>query len=211
MLNVKPYDWENVLISLAYEAKRSHKIEGNRLTYDNTLLQQAYNHCELITKIHSKSFSMASRLLPYEKRRAVQALYAFCRTIDDLVDHPNGNVEAELDEWRKRSVSRRPSGNNHTAVAWADARTRYQIPKRYAEQLIEGVARDLYQSRYQTFDELANYCYGVASTVGLMSMHIIGFTGPEAIPYAIKLGVALQITNILRDVAEDWRAGRHPT
>ncbi len=82
------------------------------------------------------------------------------------------------------------------------------MPSRYAEQLIDGVARDLAHSRYQTFDELASYCYGVASTVGLMSMHIIGFAGNEAIPYAIKLGVALQMTNILRDVGEDWRTGR---
>ena len=74
--------------------------------------------------------------------------------------------------------------------------------------MIDGVARDLFQSRYQTFDELATYCYGVASTVGLMSMYIIGFHGNEAVPYAIKLGVALQMTNILRDVGEDHRNGR---
>jgi len=75
-------------------------------------------------------------------------------------------------------------------------------------QLIDGVARDLHQSRYQTFHELATYCYGVASTVGLMSMHIVGFKSNDAIPYAIKLGVALQMTNILRDVGEDFRNGR---
>jgi phytoene synthase len=94
------------------------------------------------------------------------------------------------------------------AVAWAHARQQYRVPSRYAEQLIDGVARDLAQTRYQTFAELASYCYGVASTVGLMSMHIVGFAGDEAIPYAIKLGVALQMTNILRDVGDDWRAGR---
>ena len=93
-------------------------------------------------------------------------------------------------------------------VAWADARARYRIPTAYAEQLIDGVARDLTTTRYASFDDLAAYCYGVASTVGLLSMHIIGFAGREAIPYAVKLGVALQITNILRDVREDWAAGR---
>jgi phytoene synthase len=98
--------------------------------------------------------------------------------------------------------------NELVAVAWAAARSQYHIPPRYAEQLIDGVARDLVQKRYQTFDELAAYAYGVASTVGLMSMHIIGFAGPEAIPYAIKLGVALQLTNILRDIGEDWHSGR---
>ncbi len=74
--------------------------------------------------------------------------------------------------------------------------------------MIDGVARDLDQTRYTTFDDLAAYAYGVASTVGLMSMHIIGYHGAAAIPYAIKLGIALQMTNILRDVGEDWQAGR---
>ena len=93
-------------------------------------------------------------------------------------------------------------------LAWAKARATFRIPSRYAEQLIDGVARDLATTRYATFGELAEYCYGVASTVGLMSMHIIGFAGPQALPYAIKMGVALQLTNILRDVGEDWRRGR---
>ena len=94
------------------------------------------------------------------------------------------------------------------AAAWADTLTRYHIPRHYALQLIDGVARDLFQARYQTFDELATYCYGVASTVGLMSMYIVGFKNNEAVPYAIKLGVALQMTNILRDVGEDYKNGR---
>jgi len=94
------------------------------------------------------------------------------------------------------------------AFAWADARSRYGIPQRYAEQLIDGVARDMIQNRYQNFEDLSTYCYGVASTVGLMSMHIIGYEDEAAVRYAIKLGVALQLTNILRDVAEDWQRGR---
>ena len=93
-------------------------------------------------------------------------------------------------------------------MAWADARQRYHIPLRLAEQLIEGVAHDLDQTRYATFDELAAYAYGVASTVGLMSMRIAGYRSISAMPYAIKLGIALQLTNILRDVGTDWRAGR---
>ena len=100
------------------------------------------------------------------------------------------------------------AGDDPVAVAWADTRMRYQIPWRYAEQLIAGVAQDVEKNRYQTFDELAEYCYGVASTVGLMAMHIVGFQDSRALPYAVKLGVALQLTNILRDVGEDWRNGR---
>jgi phytoene synthase len=93
-------------------------------------------------------------------------------------------------------------------VAWLDTRARCRIPLRYAEQLVDGVAQDLCRTRYTTFAELASYAYGVASTVGLMTMHIVGFSGPEAIPYMMKLGIALQMTNILRDVGEDFRLGR---
>jgi len=94
------------------------------------------------------------------------------------------------------------------ALAWTHTRIGYGIPLGYAEQLIKGVARDLTTTRYATFDDVTEYCYGVAATVGLMVMYIIGFSGPEAIPYAVKLGVALQLTNILRDVGEDWGVGR---
>lgn len=208
MLNVQSNDWERALLSLAYEALRSNKVEAAKPAYDQQLLTDAYNYCEAMTKEHSKSFSLASRLLPAEKRYAVRALYAFCRTTDDIVDHPNSNTESTLQRWRKHALAYHPPEDNPVAVAWADARTRYQIPNRYAEQLIDGVARDMVQTRYQTFEELAGYCYGVASTVGLMSMHIIGFDGDQAIPYAVKLGVALQLTNILRDIKEDWDRGR---
>ena len=98
--------------------------------------------------------------------------------------------------------------NDPVATAWADTLTRHRIPHHYAVQLIDGVARDLSSDRYESFDDLSTYCYGVASTVGLMSMHIVGFESRAAIPYAIKLGVALQMTNILRDIGEDRRNGR---
>lgn len=208
MLNFHSYDWERVLLSMAYEAFHSHRAEGVAIAYDSKFLNQAYARCDAITQTHSRSFSMASRLLPAPRRRAIRALYAFCRTTDDIVDHPSGNTQAALQIWRKHALSWNPPDDDAVAVAWADTRAQYQIPKRYAEQLIDGVARDLTQTRYQTFEELAGYCYGVASTVGLMSMHIIGFHSDAAIPYAVKLGVALQLTNILRDIKEDWQRGR---
>lgn len=105
-------------------------------------------------------------------------------------------------------MSPTPPAHHPVALAWADTRMNYNIPSGYAQQLIDGVARDMTQIRYSTFAELADYSYGVASTVGLMAMHIIGFKNEEAIPYAVRLGVALQLTNILRDVGEDWRNGR---
>jgi phytoene synthase len=200
--------WENTLLSLAYEARHSTGRPFIKSAHNQAVLKEAYVHCEAITAYHSRSFHLASGLLPGPKRQAVRALYAFCRTTDDIVDCHQGDALAALTGWRQRLALVEPPVEDLVAVAWADARARYHIPQRYAEQLIDGVARDLRQTRYATFEELAAYAYGVASTVGLMSMHIIGFAGSEAIPYAVKLGVALQITNILRDVGQDWQLGR---
>ncbi len=201
--------WEKPLLALAHESWLGLTQHPQHTSQrDAGLLQRAYAHCEAITAEHSRSFHLASGLLPADKRRAARALYAFCRVTDDIVDRPEGDVEAGLAAWRQRSLDPTPPAHDLVAVAWADARARHHIPRRYAEQLIDGVARDLQQRRYTSFDDLATYCYGVASTVGLMSMHIIGFRGPEAIPHAIKLGVALQMTNILRDVAADYANGR---
>ncbi|MCB0168292.1 MAG: squalene/phytoene synthase family protein [Anaerolineae bacterium] len=203
--------WEQPLISLAHEALHNPSLdlhEPKSLFDETALIDRAYDYCERLTANHSKSFFLASALLPADKRRAVRALYAFCRISDDIIDQNSDYSETNLKTWRQRILTSHPNRNDPVALAWADTRLRYQIPLRYAEQLIDGVARDLQQHRYSTFAELTTYAYGVASTVGLMSMHIIGFSGREAIPYAIKLGVALQLTNILRDVAEDWQAGR---
>ena len=206
-MTVQIHTWENSLMSLAQDAWQSRPAVSGTVS-DESLLEQAYAHSEAITAIHSKSFYLASRLLPADKRRAARALYAFCRTADDLVDNPSGDPQAALDNWRHSAFSAHPPAHDLVAVAWADTRARHEIPQGYGEQLLAGVSRDLEQTRYETFDDLVTYAYGVASTVGLMSMHIIGFTHPDAVVYAIKLGVALQITNILRDVAEDWQRGR---
>jgi 15-cis-phytoene synthase len=200
--------WEHPLLAMAIEALESHEAEERTLASSDLALQIAYRICEQVTRVHSRTFFMASSLLPPEKRQATWALYAFCRTSDDLVDANRGDASAELEAWRLLTTHSTHNSQDSVALAWQDTRQRYQIPRRYAEQLINGVARDLEPARYESFSELARYCYGVACTVGLMSMHIIGYSGKEAIPYAIRLGVALQLTNILRDVAEDWHNGR---
>lgn len=208
-MSYQTHAWENTLLSLAHEARYTDSSSSHHpLHVDPVTIVQAYAHCEALISVHSKSFLLASALLPPAKRRAVRALYAFCRVTDDIVDRSTGDSAGQLEQWHRRILVNHPPADDLVAIAWADARLRYHVPVRYAEQLIEGVARDLVQSRYQTFEELAAYCYGVASTVGLMSMHITGYAGAHAIPYAIKLGVALQLTNILRDVGEDWAAGR---
>ncbi len=224
--------WESGLLARADEGQDALATPAQRPLADRALLDRAYAYCAALTAAASHTFFLASGLLPPEKRRAVRALYAFCRRSDDIVDRA-GQIGADspttlalcrqsldgvdraarhadrvLAAWRQRALAPVPPPDDLVAVAWADARYRYRIPLCYTNQLLDGIERDLHQARYATFADLAAYAYGVASTVGLMSMHIIGFAGPEAIPYAVKLGVALQLTNILRDVGEDWRAGR---
>ena len=202
-------NWENQLLALAGHVSDPSTRPFFSYWAGDASLRKAYRRAEKITAQHSKSFYFASALLPEEKRSAVRALYAFCRTVDDIVDESSDAERgAQLDYWRGMVETASFSDNDLVAAAWADTLARYHIPRHYALQLIDGVARDLFQSRYQTFDELTTYCYGVASTVGLMSMHIVGFNNNDAVPYAIKLGVALQMTNILRDVGEDYRSGR---
>ncbi len=198
-----------MLLARAQEALQSHAPQQH-IQADSDILAAAYERCREITRYHSRTFFMASSLLPTGKREAVWALYAFCRITDDIVD-AGGAIEgrqAALERWRQVAMDPHPPAGSPVALAWADARARFNIPSGYAEQLIDGVARDLSQDRYETFTDLADYSYGVASTVGLMAMHIIGFESMEALPYAVRLGVALQLTNILRDVVQDWRNGR---
>lgn len=201
--------WEHRLLTWANEALASPAID-HVIEAETGILDSAYDYCKEITSAYSRTFYVASRLLPREKQRAAQALYAFCRSTDDLVDELKETELAEprLANWRARLSAPHPSAHDPVPLAWADAQARYHIPRGYADQLISGVARDLVQKRYSSFDELTEYCYGVASTVGLMSMYIVGFESQEALPYAVKLGIALQLTNILRDVGADWRKGR---
>jgi phytoene synthase len=175
-------------------------------------LDTAYQITDDVTREYSKSFYLATGFLPKEDRRAIRALYGFCRATDNLVDDPNAIQLADLTLWRQK-VYTPPTDRDHAVLyAWADVRERYNVPVLYGDELIEGCEMDLIKSRYQNFAELERYCYCVASTVGLMSMHVFGTAdGVEyeaAKPFAIKLGVALQLTNILRDVGEDAQRGR---
>lgn len=204
-LNATP--WEQRLIERAQVLpERDAANQGFRVNIKR--LNLAYALCEAITAEHSRTFYLASSLLPRNQKQAIRALYAFCRLSDDLVDRATGDRQAKFDQWRQRILDNKPADDDLVALAWADARTKYKIPTTYVHQFLDGVATDLTTGRYGTFADLAEYCYGVAATVGLMSMHIIGFSKQEAIPYAVKLGVALQMTNILRDVGEDWTNGR---
>jgi len=199
--------WEERLSALALTSEDDGEW-GQSTVVERERLQQAYRVCERMTRDHSHTFHLAAKLLPASKRQAAHALYAFCRCTDDAVDLGGSDAQRILAHWKEKVLGPVVDQASPVILAWRDTAARYQIPRRYVQQLLAGVAQDLSVKRYSTFDELAFYCYSVASTVGLMLMSIIGYAGNHAMPSAIKLGVALQLTNILRDVREDWTAGR---
>jgi len=174
--------------------------------------------CERVTRAHARTFSLASRLLPPLKRRAAYALYAFCRIADDLVDQAeNGQAPAmrgELARYRsdlESALAGRPSGAVFREVAWVTRH--YMVPAAPLFELLDGVARDLDGAHYPDWTSLERYCEGVASSVGEMCTHVFGVPGGtltegRAVRYARTLGVAMQLTNILRDVGEDAKRGR---
>jgi len=168
-------------------------------------LVDAYAHCRRLTRGASKSFFLAASLLPAPKRRAIEALYAFARTSDDLVDE-HADPILTLEQWIRR-VHDTTDNADPVLRAWADTCQGYALPRTLADELLAGVGMDLAIDRYRTFDDLQVYCYRVASVVGLLSMHIIG-SQEGAEPFAIQLGIALQLTNILRDIGEDAARGR---
>jgi phytoene synthase len=172
-------------------------------------LEQSYAHCRAVAKARAKNFYYSFILLKPEKKNAMCAVYAFMRYCDDLSDEP-GATRTAIDRWRDaltEALAGRPD-DNPTWPAFLDSVVRYAIPHEYFYEMIEGVASDLTPRTIDTFDDLYQYCYRVASVVGLTTIHIFGFTSPEAIPLAEKCGIAFQLTNILRDVREDAGLGR---
>jgi 15-cis-phytoene synthase len=163
----------------------------------------------------SSNFAPAFFLLPAEKRQALKAVYAFCRAVDDAVDEGRDAAEAKqvLDSWRGLLTD---AGEMKTltgvdGAVWSalrDAVKEHGINTRHLLDLIDGVEMDLTPRRYETMDDLKTYCYGVASTVGLACLPIFGLREPDHSFFAVQLGYAVQLTNILRDVGTDASAGR---
>ena len=174
-------------------------------------LTDAYEECRLITRREAKNFFYAFLTLPAAKRRAIYAAYAFCRYCDDAVDQvasPEAKQAAlhSLTTRLDNAYHHRPKGPVFTALAHT-ART-YHIPQQYFQDVIRGVEMDLANNHYQTYEELRLYCYRVASVVGLICLQIFGYHHPKAREYAVDLGLAMQLTNILRDVQEDMARDR---
>jgi len=157
-----------------------------------------------ITRRSKTSFSYAFRVLPAAKRHALYALYAFCRVVDDCVDEAGGEGEPGLRRWLEE-VDRCYAGRPETELGreLAQAVSRYPVPRGCLEDIVAGCRMDLVTRRYASFADLRLYCERVASAVGVASIEIFGYRDPGTRAYAVELGVALQLTNILRDIAPD--------
>lgn len=172
---------------------------------------ESYAWCERLTRREAGNFYLAFRILPREQQRAMCALYAFMRITDDIAD-ADGLAETkqtQLALWREQLHAAQEGQTSHPLhPALAHTLRNYAVPVRYLDEVIDGVTMDLDVVRYKKFDDLYRYCYHVASAVGLASIHIWGFRNEEALPMAESAGIAFQLTNILRDLAEDFARGR---
>jgi phytoene synthase len=163
------------------------------------------------TKQSKTNFYYSFLFLPKEKREAIYTVYSFCRHSDDIVDDEQGVDAARkaLEQWRKDlDECYRGSALNPILQALMPVIERFQLPPEYFHALIDGMEMDLVKRRYETFEELSRYCYHAASVVGLICIEIFGYRSPAAKEYAIQLGKALQMTNIMRDVGEDAQKNR---
>ena len=169
------------------------------------IAEQAYAEVERLTRQRARNFAYGIMLLPRPKRRGIAAIYAFARRVDDIADGrlPEDEKRALLE--RLRGQLDAAAGNDATLVALADARKRFQIPTDALTALIDGGIQDTLQSRYADFEALRGYCSRVAGAVGRACVAVYGADEPSR---AETLGVALQLINIIRDVAEDWHLGR---
>jgi 15-cis-phytoene synthase len=179
---------------------------------DITQLTNSYEHCRNLARKAARNFYYGFELLPPAKRDALCALYAFMRCADDISDSDRELKDKtdRLHAWRT-ALDRALAGDfdgNRIFPAFHDTATRYRIPREYFYDLMSGAEMDLTTDRYATFDLLRRYCYCVAGTVGLCCTHVFGFRDPAALELAPKLGIAFQLTNILRDVPEDFAMGR---
>ncbi len=177
-------------------------------------LENDFRYMRRLTEKNARSFYLAARFLPERKRWATYAVYGFCRYADNIIDNPR---DRSIDELRHeleclrvelRTAFRTGESEHPILRPFVATASIFGIPLEYALELIEGVEMDLLYDRYQTFDDLYLFCYRVAAVVGLMMTYVLGTNNPAAFCYAEQLGIAMQLTNILRDVQEDKNMGR---
>jgi phytoene synthase len=177
-------------------------------------LLQSYRCCKRIVRKRAGNFYYAFLLLPKQKRAALYAVYSFMRQCDDLVDDiPEANLENKkevLNKWKEMTQKAFETGVSDHPIfpALLDTIQRFSIPRSYFFELISGVGMDLEKKSYEKFEDLYQYCYRVASIVGLVCICIFGYRDRKALEYAEAAGIAFQLTNILRDIREDQQLGR---
>jgi 15-cis-phytoene synthase len=180
----------------------------SRAVVIDPVVDQAYRHCEAVTRARAANFYYGIRLLPASKRRAMCAVYAFARRVDDIGDGDDA-ADRKLALLAQQRAELELENGSQMRIALADAERRFALPSDALAGLIAGVEMDVREQRYRTFDELAVYCQRVAGTIGRLCLAIFGSSDPVAAsPLAEDLGVAMQLTNILRDVREDLDRGR---
>ncbi|MCB1890330.1 MAG: presqualene diphosphate synthase HpnD [Rhodocyclaceae bacterium] len=170
-----------------------------------------HQYCQDKAAASGSSFYYSFLFLPPERRQAITALYAFCREVDDVVDECNDPMlaESKLDWWRGEVAAMSEGGATHPVTqALQDVSPRFDLPVEQLLEIIDGMQMDLQLARYPDFRSLQLYCYRVASVVGLLSAGIFGYQDRQTLKYAHDLGMAFQLTNIIRDVGEDARRGR---
>ena len=171
----------------------------------------AYAHCAQVVRRSASSFAAAFWMFSVPKRRAIHAVYAFCRLADDIADEPSvrGDRGQLLERWRDElRCAYRGKAVSPVGVALGDAIVRFQLPEELFLELLRGIESDLTGEPVETFEDLRRYCYRVASTVGLLIVRILGFRDPRSLDYAESMGIAVQLTNVLRDVGGDVASGR---
>jgi phytoene synthase len=174
-------------------------------------LARSYAYCERLARREASNFYPAFRVLPGRQRRAMCALYAFMRIADDVTDGPESiaDKQAVLADWRSRFHRALAEDDSHPShAALRHTLHTYAIPPEYLDAVLDGVEMDLFQTSYATFVDLYPYCYRVAAAVGLVCIHVWGAAGDRAKWYAERVGIAFQLTNILRDLREDAARGR---
>jgi phytoene synthase len=174
-------------------------------------LSDAYAHCARIVRRSGSSFAAAFWMLPAPRRRALHAVYAFCRLADDIADDPAVREDRSLliSRWRDELNAAYLGKSEHpVGIALGDAVHRFRLPQELFLDLLRGVESDLRGDPIERFEDLRIYCYRVASTVGLLVVSLLGCRSPRALAYAETLGIAVQLTNVLRDVGDDASNGR---
>ena len=202
-------------MNYSYNEKTAREKNNKLLT-----LEDAYSYCKNISRHHAKTFYLASLFLPKKQQNPIFAIYALLRTVDDVVDMAedklkdglitSDEISMMLESWKSRLKACYAGNvdNDPIMMAWQDTLKSYAIPIDLPLDLMDGVAMDIEFKPFETFEELYVYCYKVAAVVGLMTSEIFGYSDKQALEHAIELGIAMQLTNILRDIGEDVDRGR---